>query len=409
MGKMGENGGKWGQRPIFRRKNRALSPFSPGRCPHFPPIFPIFPHPPQEGDFMKEKNMECPKCGYNNDSEALYCNLCHEVFKRASDYNEPSSFYEPYRAEKKHWKKWLGFDVALTMLIIVGLGLWGYKFMEKKKTESSKTIASETILPLESSDIEFSDMFSDLTKFNKKVAYPSYEVEHFIIYGKKEDEVKALGQKMELYADMPVKIGIGDFGFWQKGKVHVYIHNTSRDYQKITGRSSQTSGYSIFKARSIHSYWDTEYLFEAVIPHELCHLILHEFMKNKAIPKWIDEGFATFVETRYCQAYNLEYQRLLDIIKQGKYFPLKALDNTDITKGKEIENIHLWYVQTLSIVTYLLDKYGSDKFFRNFLTNLRDGKNLDDSLSAAYSPDITCIGDLEQKWLEYIRANKQTW
>ncbi|PJB28855.1 hypothetical protein CO110_08445, partial [Candidatus Desantisbacteria bacterium CG_4_9_14_3_um_filter_40_11] len=61
-GKMG--GGKWGQRPIFRRKNRALSPFSPGRCPHFPPIFPIFPHPPQEGDFMKEKNMECPKCGY---------------------------------------------------------------------------------------------------------------------------------------------------------------------------------------------------------------------------------------------------------------------------------------------------------------------------------------------------------
>ncbi len=132
-------------------------------------------------------------------------------------------------------------------------------------------------------------------------------------------------------------------------------------------------------------------------------------MEGKSIPKWIDEGFATFVETKYCQAYNSEYQRLLDIIKAGKYFPLEALDNTDITKGKELENIHLWYVQTLSIVTYLLDKYGSDKFFRNFLTNLRDGKSLDDSLSAAYSPDITCMNELEQKWLEYIRAYKQRW
>ncbi|MFH1096528.1 MAG: peptidase MA family metallohydrolase [Candidatus Desantisbacteria bacterium] len=353
--------------------------------------------------------MECPKCGYNNDSEALYCNLCHEVFKRASDYREPSSFYEPYRAERKHWKKWLGFDVALTLLIIVGLGLWGYKFMEKKNLESAKTIASDTAPPLESSNTGFGDMFSDLTKFNKKIFYPSYEVEHFIIYGQKEDEVKALGQKMELYVDMPIKIGIGDFGFWQKGKVHIYIHNTSQDYQKITGRNSQTSGYSIFETRSIHSYWETEYLFEAVIPHELCHLILHAFMENKAMPKWIDEGFATFVETKYCHAYNLEYQRLLGIIKQGKYFPLEALDNTDITKGKEIENIHLWYVQTLSIVTYLIDNYGSDKFFRNFLINLRDGKNLDDSLSAAYSPDITCIGDLEQKWLEYIKTYKQAW
>ncbi|PIY20069.1 hypothetical protein COZ13_02035, partial [Candidatus Desantisbacteria bacterium CG_4_10_14_3_um_filter_40_18] len=88
MGKMGENGGKWGQRPILEEKIGRCPHFPPGAVPIFPGAVPIFPHPPQEGDFMKEKNMECPKCGYNNDSEALYCNLCHEVFKRASDYNE---------------------------------------------------------------------------------------------------------------------------------------------------------------------------------------------------------------------------------------------------------------------------------------------------------------------------------
>ncbi|MFH1860146.1 MAG: hypothetical protein ABH870_03915 [bacterium] len=347
--------------------------------------------------------MECPKCGYNNSDEALYCNLCHEVFKRQSDYKEPSAFYEPYRTERKHWKKWLGFDVALAILVIIGLGLWGHNFAKKKDLESVQTTQLET------STTGFDDIFSDLTKFNEKISYPSYETDHFIVYGQKEELVKNIGQKIESYIDLPIKTGIGDFGFWQKGKVHIYIHNTAQYYQKITGKNAQTSGCSFCETRSIHSYWEAEYLLEAVIPHELCHIVLHEFVENKKIPKWIDEGFATLVETRYCNVYNQQYQELLNKMRAGKYFPLEALDNTDIAKGKEIENIHLWYVQTLSIVTYLLDKYGQDRFFRNFLINLKDGKSLDYSLSAAYSPDITCMGELEQRWLEYIKANKQSW
>ncbi|MEK7812730.1 MAG: peptidase MA family metallohydrolase, partial [Candidatus Desantisbacteria bacterium] len=193
------------------------------------------------------------------------------------------------------------------------------------------------------------------------------------------------------------------------GKVHVYIHNTANDYQKITNKNAQTSGCSFGELRSIHSYLDAEYLFEAIIPHELCHVILYEFMEHNKIPKWIDEGLATFAETRYCSAYNQQYQELLNKIRAGKYFPVEALDNTNITKGKEIENIHLWYVQTLSIVTYLLNEYGQDKFFNNFLLNLKNGKDLDCSLSAAYSPDITCMSELEQRWLEYVRTHKQVW
>jgi hypothetical protein len=347
--------------------------------------------------------MECPKCGYNNSDEALYCNLCHEVFKRESDYREPSAFYEPYKTEKKHWKKWIGFDVALTILVIIGLGLWGYKFIEKKKFEPVKTTRLET------STTGFGNVFSDLTKFNEKISYPSYTTDNFIIYGQKEDEIKNIGQKIELYVDLPIKIGMGYFGFWQKGKVHIYIHNTAHDYQKITGKNDKTSGCSFGETRSIHSYLGAEYLFEAIIPHELCHVILYEFMKQEKIPKWIDEGLATFVEGQYCHVYNQQYQELLNKIRSGKYFPLEALDNTNITKGKEVENIHLWYVQTLSIVTYLLNEYGQDKFFHNFLLNMKNGKDLDFSLSAAYSPGITCMSELEQRWLEYIKTHKQTW
>lgn len=347
--------------------------------------------------------MECPKCGYNNSGEALYCNLCHEIFKKESDYKEPSAFYEPYKAEKKHWKKWIAFDVVLTILVIIGLGLWGYKFIEKKKSEPVQTTQLET------STTGFGDIFSDLTRFNKKISYPSYETSHFIIYGQDKEKIKDIGQKIEPYIELPIKIGIGDFGFWQKGKVHIYIHSTAQDYQKITSKNAQTSGCSFGEVRSIHSYFGVEYLLEAVIPHELCHIILYDFMEQKKIPKWIDEGLATLVETRYCNVYNPQYQELLNKIRAGKYFPLEALDNTDITKGKGIENIHLWYVQTLSIITYLLEHYGQDKFFRNFLINLKDGKDLDCSLSAAYSPDITCIGELEQRWLEYVKTHKQEW
>jgi hypothetical protein len=95
-------------------------------------------------------------------------------------------------------------------------------------------------------------------------------------------------------------------------------------------------------------------------------------------------------------------------MKKGKYFSLDELTKIDISKEKRIEVVHFWYVESMSVVTYLIDVYGRGRLY-TFCKNLREGMNLEEALEDAYFPHIKSLPELTGRWLNYIKTHEQTW
>jgi hypothetical protein len=63
--------------------------------------------------------------------------------------------------------------------------------------------------------------------------------------------------------------------------------------------------------------------------------------------------------------------------------------------------ISSYYLQSVSIVDFLIDRYGSDNF-AHFCRELRDGKTIEEALGFAYPSHIRNIKELEDRWREYL-------
>lgn len=352
--------------------------------------------------------MECPKCGYNNPEEALFCNLCHAVFRKESPKRpEISQEEERYMIMHKHhepggWKRWVAVDVWLSLLVIIGVAFWATHSVMKRGKVQTKS--------------EMLDMSGEAKLSSKLKSTPTQptltikrETSHFVVYSNDEILADDIAGKVEKYYDIPVDLGLGESNFWMKDKVHIYIYDTPQEYAKVTDKATWTSGYTEFKTRTIYSHKDVRDIIDAVIPHELTHLIFADFMNfSSNYPKWLSEGLAMYQETKSCKAYIEEYQNILEEMRRGKYFSLDELTEFDPSKGKNRKLIYWWYVQSMSVVTYLIEVYGRGRFY-TFCKNLREGMKLEEALADAYSPDIKSLPELTGRWLNYIKTHHQSW
>ncbi|MDI6735081.1 MAG: peptidase MA family metallohydrolase [bacterium] len=353
--------------------------------------------------------MQCPKCGYNNPDDALFCNLCHAIFRKESvPRPDISQEEERYVIMHRHhqrggWKRWLGLDVWASIIVIIGVAVWATNTMMTKQQRtfvenkgSEKTVESGI-----TSEFIPAGTQSQLSLLNK------IETTHFVIYCNDKILAEDIAARVEGYYDIPTDLGFGEANFWMKEKVQIYVYDTPQEYAKATGRAHLTSGYSEFKTRTIYSHKYIEHLIDAVIPHELTHLIFADFMKfSPNYPAWLSEGLAMYEEVKFCQAYNENYKNILNQIKEGKYISVDNLTRIDISKEQKIEVVQFWYVESMSLVTYLIDNYGRGKLY-SFCKNLREGMGLEEALQDAYSPHIKNLPELTGRWLNYIKTKAE--
>ena len=63
--------------------------------------------------------------------------------------------------------------------------------------------------------------------------------------------------------------------------------------------------------------------------------------------------------------------------------------------------ITVYYLQSVSLVGFLIEKYGSANF-AVFCRELRDGKSLGEALKAAYPTSIRNLEEFEYRWRKYL-------
>ena len=142
---------------------------------------------------------------------------------------------------------------------------------------------------------------------------------------------------------------------------------------------------------------------DGLLPHEISHLILRDFIgEGVKIPIWFDEGVAQLNEGDKGKEAHGYLKRFMEAHQP---IPIDILHEWDIRQEKDEDKVAVFYAQSVSMVDFLIKKYGSTVFGR-LCRNLREKKSMDEALRVASSNAIGSLKDFETKWLTYMKNHK---
>lgn len=234
--------------------------------------------------------------------------------------------------------------------------------------------------------------------------------EHFVIqYQKSSDYMWAgsvLRQAENYYRIIADQIGYQRYKkFWTwEDRVRIIIYPNQETFSRETNQPAWSKGgvirdKKLFLTKTIISFKQEDNFLDGVLPHEISHLVLRDAIGfDKPIGIWFDEGMAQLQEKSKREIAKEFMRRYL---VKNKPIPLNVL----LTKGIRLEidpiKVSLFYAQSISVVDFLMTKYGRYKF-SELCRNLREGKNFQQALKSSYPVTFEKIGDLEKKWLSYM-------
>ena len=194
-----------------------------------------------------------------------------------------------------------------------------------------------------------------------------------------------------------------NFWTWDQ-RVPIVYFSSQEEYTKTTGQSGWSKGFSISHLASVNlrmiiTFQGQEDFLKTTLPHEIGHLILHDFIGSRRyIPSWLDEGVAQLEEERDDQNHRTI---LAHLIESGQSIPLLLLESSNPNVQINVRYASIFYAESLYIVDFLVKTYGKEGFI-NLCRNLRDGKSFEDSLKNAYYPSIDSMKKLQEKWFQYM-------
>lgn len=190
----------------------------------------------------------------------------------------------------------------------------------------------------------------------------------------------------------------GGYWLWSE-RVTIVLHPTPAAFAAATGAPEWARGKADYRARRIHAIAGDEGLSEAVLPHELAHLVFREFVGFEGdVPLWLDEGVAQRQEGG---GVALARSRTRAWMSQGGLISLAELTRLRREDVGTRIPAHAFYVQAASVVGSLVDVHGSERFTK-FCRQLRDGRSLEDALRFTYPEAVRTIRDLERGWKTYL-------
>lgn len=225
---------------------------------------------------------------------------------------------------------------------------------------------------------------------------------HFIVYYKDvpADFVKTVIEFAEKYYDeLTQKLEFTRYTYWTwDRRAKIYIYPDQETFQRETKQPGWAGGMASYEQKTIWTFPHGAGFFDSLLPHEIGHIVFREVIGSRTVPLWLEEGVACYLE----QAKRIGSEKLvLDALGNKTFIPLEDLGKIDAASLRQYANANLFYAESISIVTYLVDKFGA-RAFNDFCRKLKDGKSLDDALSFAYF-DLRNSRDLGVFWENALR------
>jgi hypothetical protein len=195
-----------------------------------------------------------------------------------------------------------------------------------------------------------------------------------------QDTLTRMGSLLGTEVDFPVK---------------VFVYDSAEDMQPVllAGQLSPehgviTLGEVVVSDTAVVAH--DAYALD-ILRHELSHIVMRNAVKGpfSNLPAWLEEGVAV-----YSQSQPLADMKsaLEAAIKSNRPFTIRSLSSASV--GESGGSVGLFYGQSYSVVRFLIDDYGEEKF-RELLAAFREGNRTDDALMQVYGFDQD---GLENAW-----------
>lgn len=176
----------------------------------------------------------------------------------------------------------------------------------------------------------------------------------------------------EAYSDINL-----DLAHYPEGNTVVILY-AKKTFKEATLSPDWSGGLYDGKIRlPIGGLKDTNPELKAVLYHEYTHVAVRSMAKGKNIPTWLNEGIAEYEGARFVVRHMKELSRAAT---EGKLIPVKRLegDFSDLSSKES----SLAYLQSSSIVKYIIDKFGLHAV-RSLLENIGRGEKTEDAVNKA--------------------------
>ena len=237
------------------------------------------------------------------------------------------------------------------------------------------------------------------------------ETENFVVMAYDIDVARKVGRDIERRrGEISRALGISEIGAWRP-RCGIYIYDNRTAYLRGSGASPWSSGRSKVETvrkfrgqdeyvdkvvRSIYAYEKVSYkdLF-SVISHELAHAVFGDAVgPSSAIPLWLDEGVANFVQEDGMDDYRKIVKKQ---VKRGGNVPLAVLFSEKEYPDERIQ----FYAESASVVDMMIDTFGNVPFLV-FARLVTGGAPSVRALNDAYSSFTGSVDEFEDKWKAYV-------
>ena len=169
--------------------------------------------------------------------------------------------------------------------------------------------------------------------------------------------------------------------------VRIIAYNNARDLIPAQPFESKTSESQLLLEGVTFPKYGTLLMIsgidrpDGVASHEITHLLAGELTKNALVdtPAWFDEGLAEYGNINRSHSYDTI---LSEAITQKRILTLRTMQTPPGIPGDRL----LMYGQGYSVVKYLVDTYGEDKF-RELFAAFNQGLRIDAALKSVYGFD----------------------
>lgn len=234
--------------------------------------------------------------------------------------------------------------------------------------------------------------------------WQSMKSRHFIISFRgevPEDFVNSvLDSAEDSYKEVIENLGVQISQSWNwADPVNIYIYRDQDDYVKNGGQAGWSHGAALLSSRTIRTFPADQGFFDSILPHELGHIILHEYVGLRAdVPLWFDEGVAMYQE----KARRIGANKIVkDALENGQFIALTELTDMRLYNNSDRKLIDLFYAESASIVNFMINELGKSRFYR-FCAELRELTPFDVSLDKMYM-HISNTDELNNKWVKFLK------
>lgn len=226
--------------------------------------------------------------------------------------------------------------------------------------------------------------------------------EELVVVGEKRLDIQA-GRLREIYPAIRENVET-TLGWKLRTPPTVFLVADRELFEKMSG-SPLISALAIPSQHSIVIYISfgapEPYLLHETFEHELCHLVLHDHIKDKLLPKWLDEGICQWLSGSLGEIMVGNAAVAGQINPSRRPIPLQQLT---VSFPRDRDLLTQAYVESRLFVEYLVTEFGREPLF-NVLQYLKDGLPIDQAVSKAFPKSLA---NLEEEWLEEL-GSRSRW